>query len=996
MDLKTFLGGTAFGIGNTSLSILNAGVKGATSLMTTALEGARKYQAESMVFAKSMGLSLKESQAYMGVLTRRAAELGWQYGVDAEKILELQKNLSDATGKALMLNDAEAERMLQINQLVGTQVANQFTEELMNGMGAQLSTVQGAISKAYTTAAKSGLNASKFSETVAKNLSMANRLSFRDGVNGLTRMAAFSEKIGMNMQSVESAAGQFLELDKSIENAAQMQMLGGSAAAMFGNPLTAAYEANYDPETFAKRLSNSLGSYASFDRKTGMASINGMNMDFVRNIAKVMGISTEEASKMAKKQAEIRYKEGAFGSTLGNLRSQEERDFVLNKSYVDTQTGRLMINDINGKPIDVTNGLPRGLMEELTKYEGMSDTDIMKKQASTLVSIDDKLKGLETSTVAKLAQGASTTLEGINKLLTNTGTEILNKIDELSKSVGNKINEYVDLLNSHQKTINSIIGAISNGLKFIVDNFTIFFLINAAVGGLMTFFTSGSFITGFKAYQNMFGSGSKTAHAAAKPSTSAKPKVSTKYKGDTWYKNENNKWVNSKTNKLARPRQVQKLEQLYKASSKTASGAVSKTASSAVSKTASTASKVGTKVIGTSVAIGASSIFGGIGVHEYRDTIKELNKALEEGTIEQEEYNAKLKEAKDAKNMAVGGGIGAAVGGVLAAVGSFGIGTAAGAAIGDIVGMGLGWIWTNISDSISDLWNGPIRDLAGAAFGEFGTTMVDATGRLVDGITDSLGYQIEAVFGLIGDIVMGWWEGVKSAFSTTWNGIVKIFHGDFKEGFIDVIKAQFMQYSGIAKGILDGIKSFFGALGESFNSLFKGIGGYFSGIKSAAKILGFSDGGIVGGDSRAGDKVLARVNSAEMILNTKDQSNLFTFIKSIPAVMANMMSPRSEVLAKPIGEKEYIYIPNKSETSNINGNSITVKDFNINLNGTIKLDGGNSSKNIDVNALLNDYEFVSKLKELIKTSINTDMNGGRYMNDLAIMRGHISSSSIIR
>ena len=95
MDLKTFLGGTAFGIGNTSLSILNAGVKGATSLMTTALEGARKYQAESMVFAKSMGLSLKESQAYMGVLTRRAAELGWQYGVDAEKILELQKNLSD-------------------------------------------------------------------------------------------------------------------------------------------------------------------------------------------------------------------------------------------------------------------------------------------------------------------------------------------------------------------------------------------------------------------------------------------------------------------------------------------------------------------------------------------------------------------------------------------------------------------------------------------------------------------------------------------------------------------------------------------------------------------------------------------------------------------------------------------------------------------------------------------------------------------------------------
>ena len=93
--------------------------------------------------------------------------------------------------------------------------------------------------------------------------------------------------------------------------------------------------------------------------------------------------------------------------------------------------------------------------------------------------------------------------------------------------------------------------------------------------------------------------------------------------------------------------------------------------------------------------------------------------------------------------------------------------------------------------------------------------------------------------------------------------------------------------------------------------------------------------------------------------------------------------------------KEYIYIPNRNETSNINGNTITVKDFNINLTGTLKLDGGNNSKNIDVNALLNDYHFINNLKELIKTSINNDMNGGRFMNDLATMRGHASSSSII-
>jgi hypothetical protein len=36
---------------------------------------------------------------------------------------------------------------------------------------------------------------------------------------------------------------------------------------------------------------------------------------------------------------------------------------------------------------------------------------------------------------------------------------------------------------------------------------------------------------------------------------------------------------------------------------------------------------------------------------------------------------------------------------------------------------------------------------------------------------------------------------------------------------------------------------------------------------------------------------------------------------------------------------------------------------------------------------------MNALKEMIKTSINNDMNGGRYMNDLATMRGYISSMS---
>jgi len=47
------------------------------------------------------------------------------------------------------------------------------------------------------------------------------------------------------------------------------------------------------------------------------------------------------------------------------------------------------------------------------------------------------------------------------------------------------------------------------------------------------------------------------------------------------------------------------------------------------------------------------------------------------------------------------------------------------------------------------------------------------------------------------------------------------------------------------------------------------------GLANVAKIAGFANGGIVGGNSVSGDKVHVRVNSGEMILNQAQQANLF-------------------------------------------------------------------------------------------------------------------------
>lgn len=54
-----------------------------------------------------------------------------------------------------------------------------------------------------------------------------------------------------------------------------------------------------------------------------------------------------------------------------------------------------------------------------------------------------------------------------------------------------------------------------------------------------------------------------------------------------------------------------------------------------------------------------------------------------------------------------------------------------------------------------------------------------------------------------------------------------------------------------------------------------GIAGTAQMISMVATISGFATGGIVGGNSKSGDKLLVRVNSGEMILNAAQQARLF-------------------------------------------------------------------------------------------------------------------------
>jgi len=951
MGIFTTLASFAFGVLTQVFSLFTSQLKDGAKMLI-------KFHQEGISYARSVGMSLKESQAYTNTLIARTEVLARKYGVAAEQIAAVQKNLSDATGRALMLGDIEAERMVQINKLVGEATNKAFMTEIMQHMGGQLSTAQGAVSKAYATAAKRGLDAANFSAKVAQNLTLANKLSFRNGVDGIIKMTALSEKLGFNLQSIERAANNFMDLDKAIENSARLQMLGGSAGVYGSNPLAMSYEANYDPEAFTERMTKTLSGLATFDKKTGMANVNGMNRDFVKNIADAMGIGFEEAMSIAKKSAEVNYKERAYAPARAKY-TEDEWDFIMNKSHVDSKTGKLMMTDSSGQEHDISKGMDKTLIAEMMKYDGMDEKALMESQARDLSSINEKLKGIGDSILAPFAKALQPILdlfmpqmdnlgnifmkiakplaEAIPHILTPIAEAITKAIPKISAWFDENGNKIAEKVVAFAKDAKEGIKSFIDVMKKISEYGGLIVTALGVLGGLWlgkqiwqvgkTVFDFGKTISNFfkgrpsaspKVTPN---SNAPTSNISSAPKSSkAKPNVTstgkTRRQVETYQRNSYNK---SKT-------ATRGVRNAYQTGIK--HGLTKTQSATGVAKT------IGKQILSPknwTKAVKGGGIAGTIGI--IGDIATDV--AVSSGSIEA--GSGTHQAAKALSGAAQWGGLGAAIGSIFPVVGTA-LGAGIGALGGAVHGAYEGW-----------------KEQVGNENKGFSDFLKDKTKNLSNGIVENEGFL----------------SGAFNALTATFRGgavAIKTIIGLFTNTKETLVK--------MATTWVSWVRDPLGTLG-----------GFVFGKKKE----NHAQGGIVGGDSYTGDKVIVGLNSGEMILNKSQQTNLFNLLSS---GISSGFKLKNDVKAKPIGEKEYIYVPKSSETYSVNGNTVTVKDFNVKIDGTIRLDAGNYIKNLDVKALLDDHAFVSSLKTMIKDSINADINNGRVMNDVSTLRGNTHPTTI--
>ncbi len=899
------------------------------------------FHEESIAFARDMGMSAQQANAYTRALTKNTKELAHQYGVTSEHIKAIQRGISEATNRQLMLNRSQVEGFTALSKLAGQENINKFAETMMNKMGAQIDTVENAVSKAYATAAKSGLAAKKITAEIGNNLSMMNRLSFKNGVDGLTKMAMQAEKVGMSLQSVETVASRFRDINNSIETAAQLQMLGGAAGAIGSNPLDMMYESNYDPEALQDRMIKMLQGYATFDEKSGMSNINGLGMDFVRNIADALHLSEKEVAGIAKKNAELKFKQERFGGNFSNF-SQEQQDFIMNKSYV--RDGQLYINDASGNEHNITNGsLDSAMLKELTQYDNKSDKEIMVEQAQTLTSINEQISGFWESLKATFGEKFLDVLPKIQDFIEKNGPKFLDIGQHIANVVGDFVNRMFTKENFDK--VSSLITSMLSIVRKVVD-------IASSIWHWLPGWGKDALIA--IAAINLLPGGGKVLKLGASVAKSAVKGIA---KGGT---------------KL-------------------------------VKSFAGSAGTWGKRLIRAGKGLGVGTL-GAIGNMA-------TDWAVEKGYMES--GGTAHKVAKVGSTALEYGGMGAAIGSVVPI-----IGTGVGAAIGGTIGAVKGYLdasGLSVKEAAEKLWEGTKEK-----FSNIGETM----SNLWDGTKETaskLWNGTKTAVSNLGQGLSSAWEFAKEKVPKAVTDIGKFFlQLPIKIGqkilkFVTdtgkLLKAGFSKIAGVAKKAIQWL-----ADNNPLGLAIKGLGKIFGQDWSISKIFGFGDGGE--GHARGGivgekDDVVG-ISRGEIVLSKTMQENLVSLLKSpglnvykasadgVQAVSSLSQKPllakvsagsfaqtESPVIPKPVGEKEYIY---RGENTSVNvgsggNNTVTVSDFNININGTLKLDGGNSSSNIDVASLLKDPNFISQIRDVISNSVSSLYNGGRKMNDLATLRG---------
>jgi hypothetical protein len=314
-------------------------------------------------------------------------QYGFAYGDAKEFIGEIGEGLQ-RTVKFQKDNVIESLALAKAMGMTGKEVATMVKDLMVMGMGPEKANQ--ILTNTFTKARLYGVDASKLTATVSKNILQAQAYGFKGGVDGLTKMAIQAQRLGIDLEKTMNAAEGLLDPEKAIEAASSMQMLGGAVGAL-ADPFQLMHLAQSDVGELQNQIGQTTAKMVKFNSATGDFKIDPAMRRDMTQLAQSLGMDYKTVADMAikfRKEQEIASKIPIFGSM-----SEEEKSMITSMSEI--KGGKVMVHIPGTDQIKEASTLVAADLEKLRQEQkevkAMDDPKYMKQVAKDQLTVQEKM-----------------------------------------------------------------------------------------------------------------------------------------------------------------------------------------------------------------------------------------------------------------------------------------------------------------------------------------------------------------------------------------------------------------------------------------------------------------------------------------------------------------------------------------------------------------------------------------------------------------------------
>jgi len=314
-------------------------------------------------------------------------------GGDLSSIIGMQKDISDALGKNVVIS-SDAFKDMYASSKASNQEMSNITKSFKD-VGISVYDATKQIGDVVNIARASGVNAEKVSGQVLTNMEALNKYNFEGGVQGLAKMAAQATTLRIDMKSSLDFAEKVFDPEGAINMAAAMQRLGVAQGDLL-DPLRMMDLAQNDPGELQNQIAKMSQQFTQLKKDgTGFEIMPGAKRQ-MREIEKEMGLPLGQLSKMALASADLddKMKKIKFPTAneeektmIANMAEMKGGQYVVNFTDKEGKVQEKAVSELSKDDIaQLAEASKPKTMEELTK--GQLDTQtLMLKQLESISKI---------------------------------------------------------------------------------------------------------------------------------------------------------------------------------------------------------------------------------------------------------------------------------------------------------------------------------------------------------------------------------------------------------------------------------------------------------------------------------------------------------------------------------------------------------------------------------------------------------------------------------